>query len=233
MMLAELSQLLAHVPEDAAAEEYKSAVIDANCLGKSTLSSRQRSYRYLRELYVLNPQQLGFRALRNLWPTVLEAQPLLALLSALARDPALRATADVVLATPQGEHVDAEMCARALQQRYPGYSDSVANKVGRNAASTWTQSGHLVGHYNKVRSRADCRPPAVAYALLLAHSQGRRGEALFDTLWCSALDRSREVLIEQTQRASQLGLLEFKRGGGVIEVGFRMLTRPFREESGE
>jgi hypothetical protein len=53
------------VPADADATAYKEAVVAQNVLGKKTLNSRQRSYRYLRELYGLDPGILLFRALRD------------------------------------------------------------------------------------------------------------------------------------------------------------------------
>jgi len=234
MMLAELSALLDATPASAAKGDLKAAVIDHNVVGKRTLSGRQRVYRYLRELYALDPQALVFRALRDLWDVDHDARPLLALLSALARDPLLRATAAPILGAPLGATITAADLAEAVQAAYPeSYNDVIAAKIGRNAASSWTQAGHLSGRSNKKRARVDCRPAAVAYALLLGHSEGRRGDMLFDTLWCRVLDSTKDVLVEETVRASQRGLLEFKHGGGVTEVGFRMLLRPFEGEADE
>jgi len=233
-MLAELSDLIAATPSDADAAALKSAVIEHNVAGKNTLSGRQRTYRYLRELYVLDPRHLLFRALRDLWDVDPDSRPLLALLAALTQDPALRATAPAILRAPEGSHISADDLSAGVKSTYPNsYSDSIAAKIGRNAASTWTQSGHLQGRTNKTRARVAPTPAAVALALLIAHTEGRRGELLFDTLWCKALDRPKDALMELAQRASQRGLLEFKHGGGVTEVTFRMLMRPFEEASGE
>lgn len=234
MMLAELESLLASTPAMADAAELKAAIIDHNVTGKNTLSGRRRTYRYLRELYALDPLQLSYRALRDLWDIDTAAHPLLALLSALARDPALRATAPAILESPEGTHISADDLSAAVRAAYPhSYSESIAAKIGRNAASTWTQSGHLAGRTNKARAKVAPSPPAVAYALLLGHTEGLRGLPLFDTLWCRVFDRPRDVLIEQAQRASQRGLIDLKHGGGVTEVGFKMLLRPFEEVSDE
>ena len=234
MMLAELDSLLASTPESADAATLKAAVIDHNVTGKNTLSGRTRTYRYLRELYALDPSQLSYRALRDLWDIDPAARPLLALLSALARDPALRATAPAILEAPEGTHISADDLSAAVRAAYPhSYSQPIAAKIGRNAASTWTQSGHLAGRTNKARARIAPTPAAVAYALLLAHSEGHRGEMLFDTLWCRVLDAPKSTLIELTQRASQRGLLELKHGGGVTEVTFKMLMRPFGSDEVE
>lgn len=226
ILLSELAALLAAVPASAEPADYKSTVIDQNALGKETLSSRQRSYRYLRELYALDPDVLLFRALRDLWDADAEAQPLLAMLSSLARDPSLRATAAAVLQAGQGEPLAAYDLQMALQARYPGnYSDAVANKVGRNAASSWTQSGHLVGHTGKKRAKAVCRPAAVACALLLGHLEGVAGGGLFESFWARVLDAPIGILHDQAFAASQRGWIEFRHGGGVTDVGFSLLLR--------
>jgi len=226
IQLAEFRGLLAAVPADAESAQYKDAVIEQNVLGKKTLNSRQRSYRYLRELYALDAHILLFRALRDLWEANPSDQPLLAMLCALARDPALRATAPAVLPLPQGEAVTADDLARALMDRYPGtYSDAVANKVGRNASSSWTQSGHLAGHSSKTRACAACGPAAVAYALLLGRLEGAVGEGLFTTFWPQVLDVPRTVVLEQAMTASQRGWIELRHGGGVTDITFRLLLR--------
>lgn len=233
MLLQELTSLLIAVPVTAEPDAYRDAVIEQNVLGKKTLSSRQRTHRYLRELYAIDPAILLFRALRDLWDADIEAQPLLAILCALARDPSLRATAAAVLPEAPGAPVTALDLHEALMNRYPGnYSAAVANKVGRNAASSWTQSGHLVGHVGKVRAHATCRPPAVAYALLLGQLDGAVGEGLFGTFWARVLDAPLGVLHEQAFTASQRGWIDFRHGGGVTDVGFSFLCRqPMGETS--
>lgn len=233
ILLQELRGLLGAVPSRADPAEYRNAVIEQNVLGKKTLSSRQRTHRYLRELYALAPTILLFRVLRDLWDVDVEAQPLLAILCALARDPSLRATSTAVLQEAPGTPVAALDLQEALMNRYPGnYSAAVANKVGRNAASSWTQSGHLVGHIGKTRAHATCRPPAVAYALLLGHLEGAVGESLFDTVWARVLDAPLGVLHEQAFTASQRGWIDFRHGGGVTDVCFSFLCRePIGETS--
>lgn len=234
MMLAELSNLLDGTPASASAEDLKSAVIDHNVVGKNTLNGRQRTHRYLRELYALDPGALAFRALRDLWDVDADARPLLALLCALARDPLLRATAPAVLQAPEGAPVGSDDFAAAVQAAYPSdYGDGIAAKIGRNTASSWTQSGHLHGRTNKVRSRVTPTPAATAYALLIGHTEGRRGDMLFDTLWAHVLDRPKDALLELAQRASQRGLIDFKHGGEVTEVSFKTLLRPFGSDASE
>src|SRR6266567_3545986 len=97
MMLAELRLLLAACPQSASREEYRSAIIDENVLLKKTVATRKASFRWMRELYALDRKILLFRALRDLWDEDTQARPLLALLSAVARDPILKSTAERIL----------------------------------------------------------------------------------------------------------------------------------------
>jgi hypothetical protein len=57
--------------------------------------------------------------------------------------------------------------------------------------------------------------------------EGVRGRALFETLWSRILDQPMSHLMDLAGSASQNGMLELRHGGGVVEVGFRELLRPF------
>lgn len=221
MMLAELQALLRSTPPEATRDVYRDAVLGDNVLGKTSTSSRQRSFRYLRELYGLDATEPTFHALRALWKYDVDAQPLIALSSALSRDPALRGTASAVLRAPVGSTITAHDLAAAVTDAYPNrYSDAVAHKIGRNAASTWTQSGHLAGRTNKVRRRANPRPASVAYALFLASLEAREGDLLFEALPVEAQDAPKHALKELAREASRRGWIDFRSIGNVTEVGF-------------
>ena len=226
MMLAELRLLLAARPQSASLEEYRSAVVDENVLLKKTVPARKITFRWLRELYALDRKILLFRALRDLWDEDAQAQPLLALLSAVARDTLLRNTAERILAIPVGETVTSEMMMEAVNMSFPDrYSPKTLKSTGRNIISSWQQAGLLSGKLHKVRVMAQCRPASVAYALLLGYLSSARGEALFRTLWCRLLDAPAHVLHEQALAASQRGWIEYRHMGDVTEVGFQHLLR--------
>jgi hypothetical protein len=227
MMLAELRQLLATLPPGATKDKYRLAILDDNVLGKRSVSSRQRSFRYLRELYALDPDVTLFRGLQHLWRLNESAQPLLALSSALQRDPSFRPTAAAILETPRDSAVSAAMLADAVREAHPGsYSDAVAHKIGRNAASTWTQSGHLDGRSNKIRVDARPTPQSVAYALFCAHLSGLQGEPLFDAVEVRAQDAAPYLLRELAREASRRGFIDLRSTGGVTEVRFAFLESP-------
>lgn len=224
-MLAELRELLASAPDDATKGDYQRAVLEDNVLGKTSNSSRQRSFRYLRELYGLDSAERAFHALRTLWSHDPDAQPLIALAAALTRDPALRGTATAILRAPVGIQVTADDLAAAVTDAYPSsYSDPIAHKIGRNAASTWTQSGHLAGRRKKTRTKANPRPASVAYALFLASLEGHEGDLLFETLPVQAQDAPKHMLKELAREASRRGWLDFRSIGSVTEIGFSYLA---------
>lgn len=231
IVVAALAALLDAVPHNAPHAAYEHAAIEANVLGKDTDGARRRTFRYLRELYVLRPDSLLFRALRDLWELDPEARPLLAGLCAVARDSVFRASSTAITETRPGDTLTSADLAAAVGEQFPdSYGAATLAKVGRNTFSSWGQTGHLAdadGAGTKVRTRAVCRPADVAYALLLGHVTGARGQVLFETLWARVLDQPPSHLLDLATTASQHGILELRNAGGVIEVGFRELLRPF------
>src|ERR1700738_1236151 len=166
MMMQELGAVLASVPQGSGAADYREAILRQNVLGKSTDSTRQKSLRHLRELYALDEAAPIFGLLRRLHATDPASLPLLAVLGAWARDPLLRATTPPVMDAAEGERVETASLARAFEAAFPNqYSELSRNQTARHAASSWTQSGHLVGRTKKTRQRI--KPTAVAVAMAL------------------------------------------------------------------
>ena len=224
IMLADLVQLLGACPSSARVEEYESAAVDQNVLGKPTASARKFGFRNLREFYALDLGVVIFRALRSLWDADPRAQPMLALLCATARDPILRTLTPFVLSVLPGAGLQPLMVSDEADRRFPGkFSPNPLRSLGRNAASSWEQAGLLYGARDKERVRPQARPASVAYALLLADLCGSRGRGLFDTLWLRMFDTPIENLREQAIAASRQGWLEYRSSGDVIEVTFRHL----------
>ena len=232
-MLSELRLLLAACPASATYEQYSEAIVERNVLLKRTEATRRESLRRLRELYGLNKGLAVFRALRDLWETAPAEQPLLALLAALARDPLLRASAKPIILAQPGNPISADMISEAVQRQLPGrFNPMTLASIGRHAASSWTQSGHLRGRANKVRAKAAAGPAGTAYALLLGYLCGARGESLFDTFWTQVTDAPASLLHERAFAASRSGYLEYRHAGDMTEVRFSYLLRQ-EEPQGE
>lgn len=225
----ELSTLMRAVPLGSPVEAYEQAIVEDNILGLKTSTSREWRFKTLRRLYRLDRESVVFRALTDLWPTDLEAHPLLAGLCAMTLDTVFRSTATVIVSTGVGEDVTPDDFIAPIEEQFPGaYQQVTLETVASKAYSSWGQTGHLgqPGAGVRERTRATCKAADVAYALMLGHIEGHRGEALFETLWAQVLDRPRSQLYDLAFAASQQGMLEFRNAGGVVEVGFRELLRP-------
>lgn len=233
IMADELSTLLAAAREATKRAEFTHLIVEENVLGKSTSSTRRITAQRLSELYALDTSVVIFRALMRWWAVDRESQPLLALLCGLARDPLLRATAPSVIALRDGQAFDRDAMAASLKAHAGArFNESILDKVVRNAASSWTQSGHLVGRTLKRRQHVKPTSAAVTMALLLGYLQGLRGPSILRTTWCEILDSSPEAISALATRASMSGYMRFRQAGDVIEISFPdLLTKQETEKA--
>lgn len=224
IMLDELRLVLARCQPDATRGEYLAAIQDDNCLGKRTASTRRSSFQRLSELFALDPQVPLFRVMRRCWYADRTGQSLLAMLLALARDPLLRVTLPPILRLRPGEELGRQQVTDALRHAVGSrLSHSTLDKVVRNAASSWTQSGHLKGRGRKIRTPVVPTAVTTAYALWLGYLAGLRGTALFESLWAQVLDAPVSELVNLAVDARRLGFLDMTQAGGVIELSFSRL----------
>lgn len=225
IMLNELRAVLDICRPDAARHDYLAAIHEDNCLGKRTVATRKLSSQRLSELYALDPKVPLFRVMRRCWYADRDGRSILAMLLALARDPLLRASAPPVLRMRPGEELARQQITDALNRAVGSrLSDSTLDKVVRNVASSWTQSGHLKGRGRKVRQAARITPASTAFALFLGYLTGKRGAALFDSPWVQVLDAPVGELMHFAMDARRLGFIDMSQSGGVIEVGFSRLV---------
>jgi hypothetical protein len=224
IMLAELTAVLAAVPPTGQRQDYVEAVVEGNCLRKPTTSTRRRTLKYLIEVYGLDPEIASFRVLRRLWDTDPASHPLLALLAALARDRLMVATARAILPLADGIEMPRKSMAEQLRATVgERLSDATLDKVIRNAASSWSQAGHLSGRTFKVRRRVQPTPAAVAFALYLGTALGLRGEELLTSGWIKALDCTPSQALELAIEAKRLGLLDLRVAGDVFDLNLDRL----------
>jgi len=230
MMLRELTSLLHEAPAQAGYNDYQRLALDLNSVQKATLTTRQKTLRHLRELYALNLSVPIFAALRTLWDHDSVAQPLLAGLCAVARDPVLRCTLAHIVELRRGEETTPGALAAMVAESFPGhYGPDVTARIGRNIASSWAQTGLLTGRTRKVRSHPDVNPTTVAYALFLAHLCGGRGDMLFSSLWSRMLDTPIPEVRSLASAAARQGWLEYRESGGITEVTFRHFEQRLAE----
>ena len=223
-MLAEVEHAFAAVASGSRREGYAWAIVEENAASKQTASTRKLTNQRLGELYALDPEVPIFRIFRQLWDLDDRSHPLLALLCALARDPLLRATAPPVLAMAPGTELARQHLTDAVRDAVGSrLNESILDKVVRNAASSWTQSGHLKGRVRKVRQRISPTPGSIAYALALGYLLGYRGQRLLETLWAKSLDVSSAEVLGLAHDAKRMGLLDIKQAGEIVEISFPTL----------
>lgn len=219
MMFSELADLLAELPPDAERADYASAIVEDNVLGKQTTATRRLTNQRLGELYGLDPRIPLFRVLRRVWSLDEAGRPLVALMCALCRDPLLLATARTVIELPASAELVRSSFLDAIRESVgPRLNDSTLDKVARNAASSWSQSGHLNGRVRKIRQRVQPTAGATAYALWLGSLEGLAGEHLLTSRWTEVLDTKGKSLMDSTLAAKRLGLVDARVGGGVIHI---------------
>lgn len=225
IMLKELAAVLNNVPPGSSVDDYRSAVVDRNVLGKTTESTRLKSLRHLRELYALDEQMPIFGLLRKLHGLDAGSLSLLALQVAWARDPLLRATTAPVLEAAEGERVETAALAQALETAFPKqYSELNRNKISRNASSSWTQSGHLTGRQKKLRHHVKPTTVVTSMALFLGTLAGYHGAFVFGNPWCKLIDLGTERAKFMGMEAHRAGLVNLRSVGEVVELSFPMFS---------
>ncbi|OQX93164.1 MAG: hypothetical protein B6I17_03950 [Tenericutes bacterium 4572_104] len=222
MMLNELTTLFNYIDDiDASYEMYKEAIIDENCTGKPSGSTRKFTANYLRDLYILDTNKVLFRALCFFWERAPEARPILAFLTAYVRDPLLQNITPFILRLEENQPPSKVELEEFIENLYPDrYSPVMKASLGRNLLSTWTQAGFLVGRRNKTRVKSNVTAGAISYALLISYLAGNRGENLLENKYANNLECSFEDKIDLASEASRKGWIVLKRIGKVIEVQF-------------
>ena len=221
MMIEELKELLFARDETATKQQYEDDIINFNLLHKPTEKSRTLTFRHLVDLYGMSTDIPLFKIFRHWWELSEDAQPILALQLAIARDPILRGSAKVILPLQLGEHVPREIVEQHLaHDDLERFSPASLRSFAQNINGTWTQAGYLEGKAKKFRAQPKATYVNIAYALFLAHCHGLSGQRMFDSFWCKILSQDKEHLFELAHRASLRGLINFKQISEVIEVTF-------------
>lgn len=224
-MLSDLDAVLTAVPVGADAADYRDAVLQRNVVSKTTDSTRQKSLRHLRELYALDEATPIFGLLRKLHAYDVSSLPLLAVQVAWSRDPLFRATALPVMEALEGEQVEKAAFTLALKTAIPNqYSEMNWDKIARNAASSWTQSGHLTGRTKKTRQRIKTTVAAATMAFFLGEIAGYHGATVFSNPWCRLLDLDFDRAKSMGFEAHRAGLLNLRAVGEVVEMSFPLLA---------
>jgi hypothetical protein len=220
MMFAELEALMG--TGASTSEEFRSAAIDENAIGKATSNTRRLTYRHMASLYGLGDQPPLTKTLIRIWKSDVQGRRLQALLVALARDPLLRETAAVLFTGSVGQTLQWPLFVDAFVARHPErFSEKMLRSLAQNCASSWTQSGHLKGAVKKIRQRVTPTPPTVAFAALIATACGFGGPSILSSGWMKVLDLAPEQALDALRRAEAIGLARVRSAGDVTEISVR------------
>lgn len=229
VMLPELSSLLSASPSDADLDAYQHLALDQDALHKASAANRQKTFKFLSRLYGLSPQIPIFREFRRLYLMFPVDLPLLAASLAFAREPLLRACADMVIGTPIGKTLGREDFEAWVREYAPGrYSQSMYVSFSHNLYASSFQLGYLGAAAGKVRIRRSrsVTPDATAYAAFLDWLNGENGLSLLSGRYSSALELSRTDHLSLLSAAGQLGLMRVAHSGGVLHLDFSSWLRP-------
>ena len=217
MMYLELEALIGSGASTA--EQFRTAAVDENAIGKATSSAKKLTFRRLAALYGLLDQPPLTKAFLKIWPRDVQGRRLQALLVALARDPLLRVTASAIMSGSVGQSVQYPRLRDALLAAFPArFSEKMLRSLAQNCASSWTQAGHLNGAVKKLRQRAKPTPATVAFATLIAIASGFGGPAILSCGWIRVLDLGPEQALDALRRAEAIGLARVRSAGDVTEI---------------
>jgi hypothetical protein len=227
MMLDEMSQLQSGLPITASKAEFQAAIETDNFLGKPTLSSRQKSFRHLLELYGLDNEQALFRVLRKVGELDPSSFPLMAAVCVFCRDAQLRSSFELILQKNPGDIIPRTEMEQHLETCFPDrFSEAMKKSLAQNVNTSWTACGHLVGRTKKIRALPQPGVGAVCYAMFAGWLSGLRGEFLIDSIFTKLVAADPGSVLAHLRSGSAMGLLRFRSGGGVTEIDFSQLLTP-------
>jgi hypothetical protein len=228
-MLAEFEALVAAVPPDAGAHAYRQAIVDDNVLQKATAANRERTFKFLRRLYALDPATCLFRELRRLHRFAACDSRLLVGLLAMAREPILRECLGSVLAVPIGESIGRQHFEDWMRRHAPGqYSESMFVSFSHNLYGSFYQFGYLGESVGSARSRIHPKVgiASTTYAAFLDWLHDMSGVSLLQGPYSRALDLGTDEHIAVLTAAGRQGLLKAAHSGGVLDLAFPGFLKP-------
>jgi len=221
IMFAEMSRVM----NAGVTEELIHKVIEENITNKKTKSNILKTQKTIKSLYNFDFEYPPFRVLQYFWNIIDEKQkPLLAFLFAYGRDYLLFESTDVVLTTSIGEKVLTFKLEENLEKYHPNhYSENTRRSIAQNIASSWKQSGYIIGKVKNIRTKASPDYYIVTFALILAYLDGIRGDFLLASKWVKVLDITESQVRDLAIEAARRDLLQYNYAGGVTTFSFTNL----------
>lgn len=224
MMFAELSKLMDF---SAGTNTDFENLLNENVIAKQTQTNKSATKKYLKQLYLLDDSETVFKVFHYFWSLApVKEKPLLALLLAITRDFLLAESIDTIINISPGNRADVSVIEQCIELNHPKrYTEKTRLSLAQNIASSWKQTGHIVGKMKNIRTQVSPGYYVVAFALFLGYLNGLRGDFLFQTKWTKVLDCSENELRSLAQEAAKRELLSFQFAGNVTVVSFKNLIQ--------
>lgn len=229
IMMPELSTLMAAAPSDGDLQTYRRLAVEEDALHKASASNRLKTFNKLKLLYALNPGVPIFREFRRLSLLFPPELPGMASTLAFAREPLLRACADMVLGTPVSAPLSRASFEAWVREHAAGrFSQTMYRSFSHNLYASFFQIGYLGEAAGKcrLRQRLDARPASVAYAAFLDWLTGRNGLSLLQGSFSRTLELAKGDHLALLTAAGQLGLMRVANSGGVLHLDFTSWLQP-------
>lgn len=228
-MLPELSALLAVSPRDADAQTYRRLAVEEDALHKASAANRLKTFNKLKLLYALDPGVPIFREFRRLSQLFPSELPAMAGALAFAREPLLRACADMVIGTPVSTPLSRASFEAWVREHAAGrFSQTMYRSFSHNLYASFFQIGFLGEAVAKcrLRRRLDARPATVAYVAFLDWLTGLNGLSLLQGGFSRTLELAKADHLALLTTAGQVGLMRVANSGGVLHLDFTPWLQP-------
>lgn len=205
-------------------KSYYESVVEDNCLNKSTLNNRKLTTKHLDLMYGLSECLKVTIGLKYFLGFEKENPALVALLCALSRDPILRSTATFILEYREGERILRTDMERFIDRMDRGrYSPAMLKSLAQNINGSWTFAGYLKGRAEKVRTKVNATPAAVAYAAYLSLLTGNSGLNALRSDYMRLLECNESEALGLLHEASRMGIVVVNKVGQIMEIAFPRL----------
>jgi hypothetical protein len=226
----ELESVLANVPVEASADEYRRAILESNAAGKNSATARLWAWRRLKLRYALDrPETEEFEAFRTAMrdPSPggrgLSCALMFARLDRLFREVTL-ARLSPMLASP-GTVVDPVVVRAEIEARMTranlSWGDGTLVAVTSHLLSAWKDFGLVTG--SKVRRTAVVQPthPTVVFAATLGRLEGLTDRQILGSRWFALLGLTESDVATLMYDAARAGALGFRSQADVVELDLR------------
>lgn len=219
IMYDELTRLFSYTESDTSNQEMQRLVVEENILGKSSQDGRERTWNYLKQLYILDPNNSLYQIFRWGWEKAGDDKCIIPLLIAYSRDCSVRIAARRITSLSIEEIIKKEEIMSDIETLFPGkYSNAQLDSLALNVLSSFMQAGLLTGKRTKRRNTPMVGPSSLSIAITLGRIAGYAGKPLLSSMWIKILGQTDEKITSLIIEASRKGWIEYHEGGGMMSV---------------